>query len=180
MICLNELIPTAHRYDPRDRVVTKSIVAGMAVMAASLCQPHVRRAKDAPARYARLLRRLEDLAVERRRRHVQRPDAHASQAVLEGLLRATGWRAASSCWMCGGVVCRGLPAGALAGLLGGGRDAAAARHGQEDQGQVSRRGPPNPAPSPLEHTTDPCPAPMLCTCRHLICAHWVLCKSAAS
>ena len=37
MICLNELIPTAHRYDPRDRVVTKSIVAGMAVMAASLC-----------------------------------------------------------------------------------------------------------------------------------------------
>merc|ERR1719409_1491448 len=37
MICLNELIPTAHRYDPRDRVVTKSIVAGMAVVAASLC-----------------------------------------------------------------------------------------------------------------------------------------------
>lgn len=37
MICLNELIPTAHRYDPQDKVVTKSIVAGMAVMAASLC-----------------------------------------------------------------------------------------------------------------------------------------------
>ena len=37
MICLNELIPTAHRYDPNDTVVTKSIVAGMAVMAASLC-----------------------------------------------------------------------------------------------------------------------------------------------
>ena len=37
MICLNELIPTAHRYDPADKVVTKSIVAGMAVMAASLC-----------------------------------------------------------------------------------------------------------------------------------------------
>eukprot|EP00629_Pelagomonadales_sp_RCC1024_P017929 CAMPEP_0119261172 /NCGR_PEP_ID=MMETSP1329-20130426/1317_1 /TAXON_ID=114041 /ORGANISM="Genus nov. species nov., Strain RCC1024" /LENGTH=330 /DNA_ID=CAMNT_0007260683 /DNA_START=169 /DNA_END=1161 /DNA_ORIENTATION=- len=37
MICLNELIPTAHRYDPCDTVVTKSIVAGMAVMAASLC-----------------------------------------------------------------------------------------------------------------------------------------------
>lgn len=37
MICLNELIPTAHRYDPHDKVVTKSIVAGMVVMAASLC-----------------------------------------------------------------------------------------------------------------------------------------------
>ena len=37
MICLNELIPTAHRYDPCDTVVTKSVVAGMAVMAASLC-----------------------------------------------------------------------------------------------------------------------------------------------
>ena len=37
MICLNELIPTAHRYDPQDKVVTKSIVAGMAVMASSLC-----------------------------------------------------------------------------------------------------------------------------------------------
>ena len=37
MICLNELIPTAHRYDPQDKVVTKSITAGMVVMAASLC-----------------------------------------------------------------------------------------------------------------------------------------------
>ena len=37
MICLNELIPTAHRYDPADKYVTKSILAGMMVMAASLC-----------------------------------------------------------------------------------------------------------------------------------------------
>jgi ZIP family zinc transporter len=37
MICLNELFPTAHRYDPADKVVTKATVAGMAVMAASLC-----------------------------------------------------------------------------------------------------------------------------------------------
>ena len=36
MICLNELFPTAHRYDPTDRVVTKAAVAGMAVMALSL------------------------------------------------------------------------------------------------------------------------------------------------
>jgi len=38
--------------------------AGIRVMAAALCQPHVRRAQDAPVRYARLLRRLEDLAVD--------------------------------------------------------------------------------------------------------------------
>ncbi|GMI61506.1 hypothetical protein ScalyP_jg9048 [Parmales sp. scaly parma] len=37
MICLHELIPTAHRYDPEDRVVTNSAVCGMAVMAISLC-----------------------------------------------------------------------------------------------------------------------------------------------
>ena len=36
MICLNELFPTAHRYDPEDKVVTKCTVAGMAVMALSL------------------------------------------------------------------------------------------------------------------------------------------------
>ena len=36
MICLNELFPTAHRYDPQDKVVTKCTVAGMAVMALSL------------------------------------------------------------------------------------------------------------------------------------------------
>ena len=37
MIVLNELVPTAHRYDPHDKVVTKSISIGMVVMAASLC-----------------------------------------------------------------------------------------------------------------------------------------------
>ena len=36
MICALELIPTAHRYDPKDIVVTYSLVAGMLVMAASL------------------------------------------------------------------------------------------------------------------------------------------------
>ncbi|KAJ8602013.1 hypothetical protein CTAYLR_002769 [Chrysophaeum taylorii] len=36
-ICLHELIPTAHRYDPNDKIVTKAIAAGMLVMAASLC-----------------------------------------------------------------------------------------------------------------------------------------------
>lgn len=36
-ICFHELIPTAHRYDPTDKYVTKSIVAGMLIMAASLC-----------------------------------------------------------------------------------------------------------------------------------------------
>ena len=45
--------------------------AGIRVMAASLCQPHVRRAKDAPARYARLLRRLEDLAVDLEQQDIQ-------------------------------------------------------------------------------------------------------------
>jgi ZIP family zinc transporter len=37
MIVLLELIPTAYRYDPQDRVVTNSMVCGMAVMASSLC-----------------------------------------------------------------------------------------------------------------------------------------------
>jgi ZIP family zinc transporter len=36
MICISELIPTAHRYDPHDEVTTKSIIFGMAVMALSL------------------------------------------------------------------------------------------------------------------------------------------------
>jgi len=35
-ICIKELIPTAHRYDSKDTVVTYSIIAGMAVMAVSL------------------------------------------------------------------------------------------------------------------------------------------------
>ncbi|KAJ1459332.1 Zinc/iron permease [Pelagophyceae sp. CCMP2097] len=37
MICMHELIPTAHRYDPMDQYVTKAIVGGMLIMAASLC-----------------------------------------------------------------------------------------------------------------------------------------------
>lgn len=37
MICMHELIPTAHRYDPQDKYVTKGIAAGMLTMAASLC-----------------------------------------------------------------------------------------------------------------------------------------------
>merc|ERR1712039_314609 len=36
MIVILELMPTALRYDPQDKFVTNSIVAGMAVMAASL------------------------------------------------------------------------------------------------------------------------------------------------
>lgn len=35
-VCLRELIPTAHRYDPKDELTTTSIIAGMAVMALSL------------------------------------------------------------------------------------------------------------------------------------------------
>jgi len=35
-ICVVELIPTAHRYDPGDVVTTKALVGGMAVMAISL------------------------------------------------------------------------------------------------------------------------------------------------
>lgn len=35
-ICLHELIPTAHRYDPEDKVVTNCIILGMVVMALSL------------------------------------------------------------------------------------------------------------------------------------------------
>lgn len=37
MIVLLELLPTGYRYDPQDRYVTNSLVAGMLVMAASLC-----------------------------------------------------------------------------------------------------------------------------------------------
>ena len=36
MISLKELIPTAHRYDPEDTVVTYSLIIGMAIMALSL------------------------------------------------------------------------------------------------------------------------------------------------
>lgn len=35
-IVIQELLPTAHRYDPHDKVTTKSVIAGMAVMALSL------------------------------------------------------------------------------------------------------------------------------------------------
>lgn len=35
-ICIHELLPTAFRYDPGDRITTKSFIAGMAVMALSL------------------------------------------------------------------------------------------------------------------------------------------------
>jgi ZIP family zinc transporter len=35
-ICLHELIPTAHRYDPEDKVTTLTIILGMAIMALSL------------------------------------------------------------------------------------------------------------------------------------------------
>jgi len=37
MIVILELLPTAYRYDPKDKYVTNSVVLGMAVMAASLC-----------------------------------------------------------------------------------------------------------------------------------------------
>ena len=36
IISLKELIPTAHRYDPEDTVVTYSLIAGMAIIALSL------------------------------------------------------------------------------------------------------------------------------------------------
>jgi len=36
MICVKEILPTAFRYDPKDTVVTHSVVAGMAVIALSL------------------------------------------------------------------------------------------------------------------------------------------------
>jgi len=35
-ISLSELLPTARRYDPHDRVTTKALVAGMVVMGTSL------------------------------------------------------------------------------------------------------------------------------------------------
>lgn len=37
MIVVLELLPTAYRYDPEDRLTTTSVVVGMLVMAASLC-----------------------------------------------------------------------------------------------------------------------------------------------
>lgn len=36
MISFKELLPTAHRYDPEDTVVTYSVVIGMAIMAVSI------------------------------------------------------------------------------------------------------------------------------------------------
>jgi len=36
-IVVNELIPTGHKFDPQDKVVTKCVFVGMAVMALSLC-----------------------------------------------------------------------------------------------------------------------------------------------
>lgn len=36
MISLKELLPTAYRYDPADTVITNSLIAGMAIIAASL------------------------------------------------------------------------------------------------------------------------------------------------
>jgi ZIP family zinc transporter len=36
IISARELLPTAHRYDPEDTVVTFSFIAGMLIMAASL------------------------------------------------------------------------------------------------------------------------------------------------
>jgi len=35
-ICIKELLPTAMRYDPKDAIVTYSVVVGMAIMALSL------------------------------------------------------------------------------------------------------------------------------------------------
>ena len=35
-ICIKELLPTAFSYDPKDKLVTNSFLAGMAVMAVSL------------------------------------------------------------------------------------------------------------------------------------------------
>ena len=37
IITMKELIPTAHRYDSKDEVVTNAFIAGMGVMALSLC-----------------------------------------------------------------------------------------------------------------------------------------------
>ena len=37
IITMKELIPTAHRYDSKDAVVTNAFIAGMGVMALSLC-----------------------------------------------------------------------------------------------------------------------------------------------
>ena len=36
VISVRELLPTAHRYDPEDTVVTFSFIGGMAIMALSL------------------------------------------------------------------------------------------------------------------------------------------------
>ena len=36
IIAIRELMPTAHRYDPEDSVVTVSFIVGMGIMALSL------------------------------------------------------------------------------------------------------------------------------------------------
>ena len=36
IICTHELLPTAQKYDPTDKVVSKSVIGGMAIMALSL------------------------------------------------------------------------------------------------------------------------------------------------
>lgn len=36
IISVRELLPTAHRYDPEDSVVTNAFIGGMAIMALSL------------------------------------------------------------------------------------------------------------------------------------------------
>lgn len=36
IISVRELLPTAHRYDPEDSVVTSAFIAGMCIMALSL------------------------------------------------------------------------------------------------------------------------------------------------
>ena len=36
IISMKELLPTAHRYDPEDTVVTYSLIVGMVIMAVSL------------------------------------------------------------------------------------------------------------------------------------------------
>jgi zinc transporter, ZIP family len=37
LISVRELLPTAHRYDPEDSVVSYMFLTGMGVMAVSLC-----------------------------------------------------------------------------------------------------------------------------------------------
>ena len=41
IIAVRELLPTAHRYDPEDKVVTSSFIAGMTIIALSLVLFHL-------------------------------------------------------------------------------------------------------------------------------------------